>query len=81
MQRQSFWGLYARLVSFGRSTRNRRTARGQMTGTSASPILGFTAVALFLILAILQVDLHRDELRALGLVSREERIQSIVAGP
>jgi hypothetical protein len=36
--------------------------------------------ALFLILAILEVDLHRDELRALGLVS-SERIQPLVAGP
>jgi hypothetical protein len=52
-----------------------------MTGTSASPILTFSAVALFLILAILEIDLHRDELKALGLVSSEERIQSIVAGP
>jgi hypothetical protein len=52
-----------------------------MTGTLASPILSYTAAALFLMLAILEVDLHRDELRALGLVSSEERIQPIVAGP
>jgi hypothetical protein len=81
MQRQSFWGLYARLVSFRRSTRNRISVRGETTGTSASPILTFTAAALFLILAIVEVDLHRDELRALGLVSSEECIQPIVAGP
>jgi hypothetical protein len=80
MQRRSFWGLYARVVSFGRSTRSRISTHGEMTG-SASPILTFSAVALFLILAILEVDLHRDELRALGLVSSEERIQPIVAGP
>jgi hypothetical protein len=79
MQRRSFWGLYARVVSFGRSTRSRIPAHGETT--SASPILTFSAVALFLILAILEVDLHCDELRALGLVSSEERIQPIVAGP
>jgi hypothetical protein len=81
MQRQSFWGLYAWLVSFRRSTRSRSSAHGETTGTSASPILTFTAIALFLILGIIEIDLHRDELRALGLVSSEERIQPIVAGP
>jgi hypothetical protein len=81
MQRQGFWGLYARLVSFGRSTRSRISAHEEMTGTSASLFLTFTAIALFLILAIVEIDLHRDELRALGLVSGEEHIQSMVAGP
>jgi hypothetical protein len=81
MQRQSFWGLYARLFSSRRSAPNRISAHEEVTGTPASPILTFTVIALFLILAILEVDLHRDELRTLGLVSSEERIQSIVAGP
>jgi hypothetical protein len=81
MQRRNFWGLYARVASFGRSTRSRLSAHGETTGTSASPILTYTVAALFLILAILEVDLHRDELRALGLVSSEQRIQPIVAGP
>ncbi len=81
MQRQSFWRLYARLVSFRRSTRNRISAQGEVTEPSASPTLTYTAAALFLILAIVEVDLHRDELRTLGLVSTEERIESIFAGP
>jgi hypothetical protein len=81
MQRRNFWGLYARVVSFGRSTRSRISAHGETTGTSASPILTFTAIALVLILGIVEIDLHRDELKALGLVSSEERIQPIVAGP
>ena len=81
MQRRSFWGLYARVISFGRSTRSRISAHGETTGTSASPVLTYTAAALFLMLAILEVDLHRDELRVLGLVSSEARIQPIVAGP
>jgi hypothetical protein len=68
----SFWRLYARLVSFQRAARNRRSAHGVATGTPVSPILVFTAAVLFLILAILEVDLHREELRALGLVFRDE---------
>jgi hypothetical protein len=81
MQRQSFWRLYARLISFHRAARNRRSVYRDITRTSVSPILAYTAVALFLILAILEVDLHRDELRALGLVSSEERVDQIPAGP
>jgi hypothetical protein len=81
MQRQSFWGLYARLVAFRRSTRSRIFADGETTGTPASPILTYTAAALFLILAIIEVDLHRDELRALGLVSSEECAERMFTGP
>jgi len=36
--------------------------------TSASPLLIFIAIFLFLMLSILEIDLHRDELRTLGLV-------------
>jgi hypothetical protein len=81
MQRQSFWRLYARLVSFHRAVHNRGSAHGDTTGTSASPILTFAAAALFLILAILEIDLHRDALRALGLVFGEEATEPIFAGP
>jgi len=52
-----------------------------MTGTSASPVLIFAAVTLLLILAILEIDLHRDELRALGLIFGEEGIVSSFVGP
>jgi hypothetical protein len=81
MHRQSLWKLYARLILFHRTTRSRSSAHGEKTETSASPILTFAAIALFLILAILEIDLHRDELRALGLVSSEEGINPIFAGP
>ena len=80
MHRQSFWKLYAWFVSFHRAARIRISAQG-MTGTSASPTLIFTAVALFLILAILEIDQHRDELRALGLIGGEGDIGSSLAGP
>jgi hypothetical protein len=70
MQRQSFWRRYARLASFQRGARNRRFVREDTTGT-ISPTLLYTAVALFLILAIIEIDLHREELRALGLIASD----------
>jgi hypothetical protein len=45
---------------------NQASAEGKMTEIQASPILMFSAITLFLILAILEIDLHRDELGALG---------------
>lgn len=80
MQRQSFWRLYARFVSFRRAFQHRSSGPGDLTATSASPILTFTAAALFLILVILEIDLHRDALRALGLVFGDEG-EPIFAGP
>jgi hypothetical protein len=68
-------------VSFGRATRNRTSTHSEITGTSASPVLAYIAVALFLILAIVEVDLHRDELRSLGLVSSNERSEPVTADP
>jgi hypothetical protein len=77
MHRQGFWRLYARLVSIQRAARDRTTAHGDITGTQVSPLLTFTAAALFLILAILEIDLHREQLRALGLISGEGDIEPI----
>jgi hypothetical protein len=70
MQRQSFWRRYARLASFQRAARNRSVMRGGTTG-AFSPTLVYTAVALFLILAIIEIDLHREELKALGFIASE----------
>jgi hypothetical protein len=81
MQRQSFWRLYAWLISLHRASCSRRSAQGTMIETSASPILTFTATALLLVLAILEIDLHRDELRALGLIVGEESLALSLAGP
>jgi hypothetical protein len=49
--------------------------------SSVSRILVFAASALFVILSILIVDLHRDELHALGLVGGAERIDAIFMSP
>jgi hypothetical protein len=39
-----------------------------MAGISVSPLLIFVAITLFLILAIIEIDQHRDELRAIGVI-------------
>ena len=49
--------------------------------SSGSPLLVFVAAALFLLLSILVIDLHRDELRALGLVGGAERINPVFMSP
>ena len=48
---------------------------------SASPLLICVAAALFLVLSILMIDLHRDELRAFGLVGGAERINPVFMSP
>ncbi|UPJ46706.1 hypothetical protein IVB30_25685 [Bradyrhizobium sp. 200] len=52
-----------------------------MADISASPFLIFSAAVLSVILSILMVDLHRDELRALGLVGGAERINPVFLSP
>ena len=78
---QGLWRLHAWLISLHRAAYDRISAQGKMTGTSASPTLVFTATALSLMLAMLEIDLHRDELRALGLFGGEEGIGSSFVGP
>ena len=85
MQRQGFWRLYSWLISLHRASGGRRPAQGAVQGalieTSASPVLTYTVIVLLLVLAILEVDLHRDELRALGFISGEEDLASSLVGP
>jgi hypothetical protein len=56
-------------------------AQGDATDRSASPLLIYVVASLFVILAILLVDLHRDELHALGLVSGAEQINAVFMSP
>jgi hypothetical protein len=81
MQRRSFWKLYDRCASLHRAACNRIFTQAEMTETSASPVLLFAATALFLLLAILEIDLFRDELRALGLVAGKENDMPSLVGP
>ena len=55
MRRQNFSKQYARLASFCRRSRDRRSAHGGSTDKSASPLLTFVAAALCLILAIIDL--------------------------
>ena len=84
MQRKAVRMLYALralLAPFWSRSRERTAARRDATKSSASPFLIYVAVVLFLLLSILAVDLHRDELRALGLVGGAERINPVFMSP
>jgi hypothetical protein len=81
MQRESIWRLCARLVSFHRAARERVSKHEGTTELSASPTLVFTAVTLVLILTILEIDLHRDELRELGFIFSDKDIEPSFLGP
>ena len=73
--------LHALLAPFRRDSGDRSAPLRSTIDTSASAFLIFTVIALLLILAILETDLHRDELRALGLIGGEARIDSALTGP
>ena len=73
--------LRALLAPFWSYSRERTAAQRDATDRSASPLLVYVAAALFVILSILMVDLHRDELQALGLVGGAERINPVFMSP
>jgi hypothetical protein len=73
--------LRALLAPFWSVSRERTAAQCDAANRSASPLLIFVAAALFLVLSILMIDLHRDELRALGLVDGAERTDAIFLSP
>jgi len=81
MQRHGFGRLYDWFGSFRRTASKRKSAQGSKADTAASPILVYVADTLFLLLVILVIDLHRDELRALGLIFGDEGIVPSLAGP
>jgi hypothetical protein len=81
MQRRTVRMLSALLAPFRSYSREPTAAQRDATNGSASPLLIFVAAALFLVLSILMIDLHRDELHALGLAGGAERINSIFMSP
>ena len=83
MQRKKIPTLYALRVLLAPlwSTRPRTAAQRDATDNSASPFLVYIVAVLLLILSILVIDLHRDELRALGLVGGTERINPVFMSP
>jgi hypothetical protein len=75
------YALLALIAPLWSHARDRTTAEREATDTSASRFLVFVAAALFVILSILIVDLHRDELHALGLVGGAQPIDAIFMSP
>jgi hypothetical protein len=84
MQREEIAMLYALLALmaplWSRSP-EQTAAQREAADSSVSRFLVFAAAALFVILCILLVDLHRDELHALGLAGGAERIDAIFMSP
>ena len=73
--------LRALLAPFWSYSRERTAAQRDATDKSASPLLIYVAAALCVMLSILIVDLHRDELRTLGVVGGAERINPAFMSP
>ena len=73
--------LRALLAPFRSVSRERTAAQRDATDNSTSPLLVYIVAALSLILSILVIDLHRDELRAVGLVGGAERINPVFMSP
>ena len=73
--------LRARLAPFWSCSRERTAAQRDATDRSASPLLMYVAAVLLLVLSILVIDLHREELRALGLVGGTEQINPVFMSP
>jgi len=71
------FALRALLAPLRSYSRERAIVQGDATHRSASPLLIYVAASLFVILSILLVDLHRDELHALGLVGGAEPINAV----
>ena len=75
------YALLALMAPLWSHSRDRTAAEREATDTSASRLLVFVAAALFVILSILIVDLHRDELYALGFVGGTQPIDAIFMSP
>ena len=73
--------LRALLAPFWSYSRERTAAQRDATDKSASPLLVYIVAVLFVILSIVVIDLHRDELRTLGLVGEAERINPVFMSP
>ena len=75
------YALLALMAPLWSRAPDQTAAQREATDTSVSRLLVFAASVLFVILSILIVDLHRDELHALGLVGGTERINPVFMSP
>lgn len=72
---------YLHFMSLWRSVRDAISPHHDDVPAEASPPLIFIAVVLALLLAILEVDAHRAELRSLGLTGADHPVQAAFLGP
>ena len=57
------------------------SAKSKRSSREVSPLLTFVALVLALLLAMLEVDLHRDHLQSLGLINGAYLVDPTFAGP
>jgi hypothetical protein len=74
----TLWALFAPLW---RDSRSGASSHRGAAGAFASPLLVFVVAVLFSFLSILVVDLHLDELQALGLAGATEQINPVFISP
>jgi hypothetical protein len=72
---------YLQLILLWRSLHNLIPPHDDDASSEASPSLMYTAVVLAFLLAILEVDLHQDELQSFGLVKNDYRIEPVFMSP
>jgi hypothetical protein len=72
---------YLHLISLWRSLRDAIPPHHGDVPAEASPSLVYAAIVLAFLLAILQVDAHRGELEALGLLAGEYTIPDAFLSP
>ena len=72
---------YQQFISFRRLRRGLIPPHGHGAPAPSSRSLLYMAVVLALMLAILEIDLHRDKLDSLGLGENAYPVQSALMGP
>jgi hypothetical protein len=72
---------YLHFILLWRSLREAIRPHNGDAPAKASPCLIFTAVVLVFLLAVLEVDAHRGELEALGLLGHHYPIPAAFLGP
>ena len=72
---------YGHFLSICRSLRDLMSPHDQSVPTETSPSLVFATTVLALLLAILEIDIHRAELHLLGLMNDTDALDPIFMSP
>ena len=72
---------YLHLISLWRLLRNATSPHREDMRAKASPSLIYTAIVLALLLAIVEMDAHRDQLQSLGLLASDQFSPAALLGP